>query len=176
MCYPTSDGSANQVLCTNGSGVLGWATVALGSTWSRCGDGYVYPTCGTDSVCFTVSGEGAYGLAITTTCGTYPPISGSNSGGNCGIRGYSACCMGVAGEAVGGYAVYGKAGECSCYGVYGEVDADGNYAVYGCVGTATCVGLGTNGIVRACGVNGATFSFVDNALATHCVCGGIVVS
>ena len=114
--YPTSDGSTGQVICTNGSGVLGWRDSGIGS------DQWVI------------------------SCDCISPIATCYSGD---------------------LTIYGPVG------VTGHAD---NCSLYGLVDNTSCIGLGTNGIVHACGQNGATFSFTDKNDNVHCVCGGIIVS
>jgi len=51
ICHPTADGSAGQVLCTNGSAALQWATVSAGVTLAGSTDNTIATVTGSNALC-----------------------------------------------------------------------------------------------------------------------------
>ena len=48
--FPAADGTVGQVLCTNGSGVIGWGTGGGSTTWADGTNPYIVP-CNSCSIC-----------------------------------------------------------------------------------------------------------------------------
>jgi len=86
ICHPTADGSAGQVLCTNGSAALQWATVSAGVTLAGSTDNTIATVTGSNALCgeanLTFDGSTLAVTGALTTTGDYSSTS-SETGFKC---------------------------------------------------------------------------------------------
>ncbi len=115
-----ADGVRGISSSTSGTGVFGSVTTSTGINYG----GYFQSS--------SSSGRGIYGVTLSTTGATYGVYGTSNSINNgAGVRGEGPY-VGVWGESIGRWGVYGRStGTINSYGIYGSVAAGtDNYAGY----------------------------------------------
>ena len=172
LVLPTGNGSDGQLLQTNGSGILSWATLAVGmnvQVFTTAGTSTFTPTAGKTSFLVFVTGGGGGGGYSNGAI-----ASGSGGGGGTGIRLYAAAEMGasasvtVGGAGIGGASagVSGTAGGSSSLDPAGTgltltgAGGGGGQAVASGTGTPGAGGGSTNSLFDINGESGRYLSTV----------------
>jgi len=162
-CFPNTDGTTGQVLCTDGSGQLAWGEGGGGGSdfWVDAANPYIAP-CNSCGLCMSeniIDGTGLNCMGIASSPGAWKEIHG--------------CCIEAATH-VCGPLVYGSTlvcgGDvCAVDDLFVGDDATigGNAAVTGCL-SATQIGI--NGS-SACALYVAGNGYVTGNLYGNLVCG-----